>query len=186
MQDRVSLELMQHVNVKLLASAGEPDSLLDAAIPVFHRWIQAGALPELLIDVADYRHVPDGPGVILIGHEANYSLDCSNGRLGLLYNRKSICGNAFEERLSLAYERAHDAARRLEREPEFAGRLSFDAHRCEVLINDRRLAPNNAETWALVRPELESFFRRLWGEEDIRLDWISRDPRERFRVAAQV
>ena len=64
---------IDHVNVKVFAKAPVD---LAAAIPVFHRWIQEGACEELLIDVADYRHVPAGPGVVLIGHEANYSLDC--------------------------------------------------------------------------------------------------------------
>jgi len=44
----------------------EPTSIdLADAIPVFHRWIQEAVLNELVIDVADYRHVPAGPGVML-------------------------------------------------------------------------------------------------------------------------
>jgi len=31
-------------------------------------------VPGLLIDVADYAHVPDGPGVILIGHDVDYGI----------------------------------------------------------------------------------------------------------------
>ena len=58
-------------------------------IPVFHRWIREQAMPELLIDVADYSHVPAGPGVMVIGHEANYSVDNRENRLGLLYNRRA-------------------------------------------------------------------------------------------------
>ena len=33
---------------------------LEEFIPVFHDWIQTQQLEELLIDVADYRHVPQG------------------------------------------------------------------------------------------------------------------------------
>lgn len=185
MPETLTLESVQHVNLKLFAGQPTGDGLLDAAIPVFHRWIQTGAMPELLIDVADYRHVPDGPGVILIGHEANYSLDCADGRLGLLYNRKTVYGDSFAERLRLAYNRALEAARRLEQEPEFAGRLSFNARRCEVIVNDRMLAPNTPKTWAALQPELEAFFRTAWGQGSIQLSWISADLRERFRVEAQ-
>ena len=61
---------LQHLNVKIFAQ--EPASIdLAGAIPVFHRWIQENVCEELLIDVADYRHVPAGPGVLLVGHEAN-------------------------------------------------------------------------------------------------------------------
>ena len=43
------------------------DSELDPrdAIPVFHRWIQTQAVNGLLIDVADYAHLPSGPAVLL-------------------------------------------------------------------------------------------------------------------------
>ena len=55
---------------------------------MFHDWIQNQRLDELLIDVVDYRHVHDGPGVILIAHDAHYAFDTSEGRLGLLYSRR--------------------------------------------------------------------------------------------------
>ena len=58
---------VQHVNVKIFAE--DPAIELDGAIPVFHRWIQRNVCEELLIDVADYRHVPAGPGVLLVGHD---------------------------------------------------------------------------------------------------------------------
>ena len=41
-----------------------------------------------MIDVANYAHVPKGPGVALIGHGTDYFIDEGEGRLGLLYNRK--------------------------------------------------------------------------------------------------
>src|SRR3954465_15468889 len=113
---------IQHVRVKVFAR--RPVSI-DDAIPVFHRWIQDRVCPEMLIDVADYRHVPNGPGVMLIGHEANYSLDNTKGRLGLLYSRKQG-GGAPQENLSQAFDSAVTACRRLESEPEFDGQLKFD------------------------------------------------------------
>lgn len=182
MPNSAALEPIQHINVKLFALPAAPEGVLDAAIPVFHRWIQNSACPELLIDVADYRHVPDGPGVILIGHEANYSLDCEGGRLGLLYNRKTRCEGSFEQRLRLSYQRALQAARLLEREPEFAGVLKFDPACLEVVVNDRLLAPNTEQTWRLLKPHVQSVFREMLGERALALDWISSDPRERFRV----
>ena len=52
---------LQHVNVKLLA--GDPaDVDLEPLIPIFHDWIRDRVFEELLLDVADYRHVPEGPG----------------------------------------------------------------------------------------------------------------------------
>ena len=36
------------------------------AVGVFHHWIKDTVCPEMLIDVAEYSHVPAGPGVMLI------------------------------------------------------------------------------------------------------------------------
>jgi hypothetical protein len=68
-------------------------------IPVFHRWIQTRALDEVLIDVADYSHVHDGPGVLLICHEANYAIDVIDGRPGLVYARKREVTGSWKERV---------------------------------------------------------------------------------------
>ena len=57
---------------------------LEAFIPLFHRWIQDQRLEELLIDVADYRHVHHGPGVVLIAHDAHYAMDMAAGPAGAL------------------------------------------------------------------------------------------------------
>ncbi len=142
---------MQHINVKIFA-AGSAD--LGEAIPVFHRWIKDTLMPEMLIDVAEYRHVPAGPGVLLIGHEANYSLDEKDNRLGLLYNRKGAVEGTFQQRLAQAHKAALAACDRLEKEMN----VKFDRKKLEVFINDRLLAPNNEDTWKAVEPELKKYF----------------------------
>ena len=79
---------IQQASVKLfLTDSSGLD--LDSFIPVFHEWIREKRLPDhLLIDVADYRHVPNGPGVMIIAHEAHYGIDSGNGEPGFLYTRK--------------------------------------------------------------------------------------------------
>ena len=173
---------VEHLNVKLFASQAQID--LSDAIPVFHRWIQERARPEMLVDVADYRHVPDGPGVLLIAHEANYSLDQAEGRLGLLYNRKAVLGGETDSKLAQAVRAALEAGQMLEAEAPFAGKLRFDAGDLEVIVNDRLIAPNTPETWDSLRPELERFFAALFGAGAFRLERRG-EPRERFRVGVR-
>ena len=48
---------------------------LEPFTPLFHEFIQKASVPGLLIDVADYAHVPNGPGIILIGNEVDYGID---------------------------------------------------------------------------------------------------------------
>jgi hypothetical protein len=171
---------MQHVNIKIFAKQGQNVDVADA-IPVFHRWIQRRDLPELLIDVADYSHVPAGPGVLLIAHEANYSLDYTRDQLGLLYNRKAVGSGNAQEQLRQAYDAALTACGRLEQEPEFAGALRFDPAHLEIVFNDRLLHPNTDESWREVQPDTQRFFDGIFGAGQYSLERQG-EPRERLRA----
>ena len=116
---------LQHVNVKLLVKNPEEVDL-EPLIPVFHSWIQGQVFEELLLDVADYRHVPAGPGVVLIGHQGNYSVDNTDNRLGVRYNRKAALDGNNQDRLKQAARAALTACQRLEAEPGLGGKLRFN------------------------------------------------------------
>ena len=73
--------------IQLPLKAGTSVKLTEV-IPEFHRWIREDLLPDLLVDVTNYSHVKKGPGILLIAHEAQYSLDETHGEQGLLYIRK--------------------------------------------------------------------------------------------------
>jgi hypothetical protein len=93
-------------------------------IPVFHGWIQRQALPgHLLIDVHDYSHVYQGPGILLVAHEANISVDESEGHRGLVYTRKQPA--TLQKTVAAAR-----AAVALLGEP-------LETGSCEVFVNDR-------------------------------------------------
>ncbi|PWU01829.1 MAG: hypothetical protein C5B51_22170 [Terriglobia bacterium] len=171
---------IQHFRVKLFATAESRPHLGDA-IAVFHRWIQERRLPETMIDVSDYEHVPSGPGIILVCHEAIYGLDREKGRLGLLYNRRTAVEGPVEARLRQAVEAAEAAAELLEREPEFEGNLVFDRNSWEVAVNDRALAPNTENTWTTLAPVIQSVFDAMMGAGNYRLQHHA-NQRELFRV----
>jgi len=172
---------MQHVNIKIFAKINAGVNVADA-IPVFHRWIQKRELPEMLIDVADYSHVPEGPGVLLIAHEANYSLDQARDQLGLLYNRKAK--DASGDALHQAYDAAVKACERLENEPEFGGKLAFDRDHLELVLNDRLAYPNTDEAWSDVKTEVERFFDGLFGAGQYVTERQG-EPRERLRATVR-
>ncbi len=171
---------IQHVNVKIFAAAGAAIDLA-AASPVFHRWMQEEACEELLIDVADYRHVPGGPGVVLVGHEANYSLDDRGDVVSLLYNRKTVLEGSPAENIAQALRAALSACRRLEEEPLFHGHLQFDAGHFEITINDRLLAPNTEESFQALRPAIQKAIEAFYGPERITMERAG-EPRERLCV----
>lgn len=134
----------------------------EAFIPVFHRWIKDRVLPELLIDVANYAHVPNGPGVVLIGHASDYFIDEGEGRQGLLYSRKRQTP-ASAVRLEDTFRRTLHAATLLEAEPSLNG-LRFSTSELLFRINDRLGAPNTRATFELVQPELAGLCDRVFGK----------------------
>jgi hypothetical protein len=167
---------LQHINVKVLL---EGDADLDPVIPVFHGWIQKRVLPELLIDVADYRHAHHGPGIVLIGHEADYSIDNTDGRLGLRYNRKAQIAGNNHEKLAQAFRAAITAVRLLQSDTRLSNKLHFKGQDIELFINDRLLAPTNDQTRQAVDPGLRAFLKKLFAGAEYSLRYES-DPRRLF------
>ncbi len=169
---------LQHVNVKLLLQAGNA-ARLDPLIPVFHNWIENQNGDELLIDVADYSHVPAGPGIVLIGHEANYSVDNTDNRLGVRYNRKAAFEGDNQECLIQAARAALAACRRLESEPRLDGQFRFNERDIEIFINDRLIAPNNTATREAFDPEFKRFSQKLFRGKQHSVSYKD-DPRSLF------
>jgi hypothetical protein len=170
---------LQHVNVKLLVQNGDEGNL-EPLIPVFHGWIESQtAEDELLIDVADYSHVPAGPGVVLIGLEGNYSVDNTGNRLGVRYNRKAVLDGSNQDRLSQAARSALAACRRLEAETGLGGKFRFNGQDIEIFINDRLVAPNNTATREAFDPDFHLFARKLFRGKEYSISY-GQDPRSLF------
>jgi hypothetical protein len=135
-------------------------------VPVFQRWIQTHALSDhLLIDVADYAHVHNGPGTVLVTSEANLYTDRADGALGLLYSRKLPLEGDFGDRLRKVTASAFGAAALLEQEPSLGGRLKFRTDELLIRLNDRLSAPNTAETYEKGAGDLKALVDRLYGPE---------------------
>jgi hypothetical protein len=169
---------LQHVNVKLLVRNAEAVRL-EPLIPVFHSWIEAQNGDELLIDVADYTHVPAGPGIVLIGHEGNYSVDNTDNRLGVRYNRKATFGGSNQECLAQAARAALTACRRLEAEPRLGGSFRFNGQDIEIFVNDRLIAPNNAATREAFDADFHLFSQKLFRGKEYSISYGD-DPRSLF------
>lgn len=153
----------QKLQLKIFLSPESATSVeLETFIVVFHRWVKERLLPELLIDVANYVHVPEGPGVVLIGHGSDYFMDQGEGRLGLLHNRKRA-GFASADRLADLARRTLHAAALLERDPALSGKIRFAPNELLFRINDRLAAPNSDATLAAVRPELDTLAGKIFG-----------------------
>ena len=131
-------------------------------IAVFQGWIQKQALAgHLLVDVHDYSHVPNGPGILLVAHEAN--LNIGETERSLVYIRKQPAA------LADTLAAAEAAAKLLTAEQG----VQFQTGQFEVFANDRLLAPNTRASAA----QWQSLVAQTTGGSVVQK---INDPRERL------
>ncbi|MGH7830940.1 MAG: hypothetical protein ACREP8_12250 [Candidatus Binatia bacterium] len=170
---------LQKVNVKFFLENQDAVPLADC-ISIFNSWIQTSE--GAYYDIADYSHVAAGPGLVLVAHEANVSVDNTGNRWGLLYSRKQPLSGSNRDKLRWVFKAALENCRRIEEEPLLKGRISFVGNEALFLINDRLLAPNTEETFDAVRTDLEGLGGTLYAGADFHLEPGTKDARERFGV----
>lgn len=169
---------IQKINWKVFIvnpAAAKPDVFFK----VFNTWIPDS--PEIFVDVADYQHVHDGPKIALVGHDADFWLDDTGRRRGILYNRRRPMDGSNEEKLAETLRAILKAGVRLEQDPAFQGKLKFAPTELLFIINDRAIAPNKKKTFEELNSELGGFFRRVF---DVNRFSIEQDPNplQRFSV----
>lgn len=137
-----------------------PHFELEALVPVFHSWIRDHRIAELMIDVVDYSHVQDGPGVVLIGHGSDFYVGQLDGAVGLVYSRKRG-GPGPDLRLEDALRRLLNAARLLEQETSV--KLRFRTDELTLRLTDRLRAPNDEASFAGLKTEVETLLGRVYA-----------------------
>ena len=122
-------------------------------------------MPGLLLDVADYAHVPNGPGIILIGHDVDYGIDQVGGHAGLLVVRKRYGQAELADILRDTLAKGLACVKAIEDDGRTG--LSFSVDAVEVQIFDRLEAPNDADAFATASAEAAPVFEALYGEHTL-------------------
>jgi hypothetical protein len=154
-------------------------------INIFQEWIRLQSLPGVLIDVADYRHVPDGPGIMLITHEINYALDRADGELGLYAQRKRGQSNSLKELILEVARATATFGKLLEADQRLEGSVKLNGGKFYWMSNDRLLAPNTEEAFAAVKPELEAALQELYPNQNVNLSRVENDERDRLCILVE-
>ena len=160
----VDVDAIERFSVKLFLAEGRavrPRDIID----IFHGWIRERAVPGLLIDVADYGHLPESPNVLLVAHEANYVFDCHQ-RAGFAYAVKRKTPGSLAGRIADAASTLFFAARRLQQDTadDPDGAMPFQADRIELVINDRLHAPKHPDVERELQDAAEQAARLIFGE----------------------
>lgn len=148
---------------------------LDPVIGVFHRFIQRGLVEGLVIDVADYRHVPQGPGVLLVGHDVDYGLSDR----GLTVTRKRSLEDPAGDQFRDAVRMGLGFLASLEYDGELEA--NFDRSRVTVSVPDRSLEGDVASDLVA---EVEPVAAEIWGEAKVTIV-NSDDPRSVASISVE-
>ena len=158
----------EKLQIKFFAKPN-PHFELEGVVPVFHRFIREQVFDELMIDVADYKHVPKGPGVVLVGDANDYYLDQGEGRSGLMFSRKRH-GSGPEGRVREGFARALKACSLLEAAPELGGKLTFATDELLIRLPDRLRAPNDDAGFAEASRDVTPVLDKLYGASNYSIE----------------
>ena len=166
---------MNPTRIKVTFPPAGPLPDLTPAIETFHRCIQRGLVEGLILDVADYRHVPQGPGVLLVGHDVDYGL----AEDGFSVVRKRSAHDEVAAQLRDALRMGLGA---LDAVADDVGLdVEIDRARFTVAVFDRSLGPA-AEVAPALAEEIAPLITELYGG-DVKLAPVeAADPRQAAAV----
>jgi len=152
---------ISRINVKVFMDQGA-DVATETWFEVFNTWIHEPD-NDVLVDVADYTHVENGPQTILVGHNANYALDTTDGRFGFLYARKRGLNGSLDASLKEAISCALKSCKRLSEDERLGGQVNFNGESIQIALNDRLGATNDAQTRDACISELNTILDKLYA-----------------------
>ncbi len=161
----------QRVGVKVFV---EDQEAFDRArmIEVFHHWIQENRLPGTLVDVHDYTHVPNGPGVLLVAHEWHLRTDEAGGRIGLEYEMKREASGSLAERLREAIVGVLEAATAVEQDTAGDNPVRFATREMVFRFTDRLAVPATEAAFEEITGELEDLLADFYGGVPIEFERV--------------
>ena len=174
--DSSEIEGLQKIDVKFpLETTAEFNH--DVLLSIFGRWRLEEH--EEIIDLADYLHVPDSPGCLLVSHRWQFGIDSGGGQPGLFYSsRKGLRGEA-DQRFTQVIQGCLEKGKRLLAEGEIPDSVRPRLGELNIVINDRVLAPNSDETDDVLAPGIRAVADRLYGKDGYEIE-RERDPRRRL------
>lgn len=169
------------LSVKFFTEPGSKHEL-SRFIALFHKFIQGKSLEGLLVDVADYAHVPDGPGILLIGHEVDYGMDLTGGAPGLLVRRKRCTGD-LASNLRDTLRKAIAAVKAIERDGSTGAAYSTQAFTISLI--DKLNTPNTSHAYETCRSVISEVVGELGGSQ-VTVERGDSDPRQNLSFVVRV
>ncbi len=163
---------LQRIHIKLLTNAAlnlnlnqnqNQNQNLEPFIDIFGRWRQDKKHPAGWVDLADYAHVPKGPGIVLVGYQASVAFDMADPAPGILYMTRNGLEGANEARIRGALQSGLETAKKLVAEKEFPAGVELNTGALELRFADRVETPNTPTTDAALQPAIAAALDALYG-----------------------
>lgn len=132
---------------------------LSSVAAVYHRFIQRSLVEGFILDVADYRHVPDGPGMMLVGQDVDYNL--TDNAFSVTLKRK---GDEVSEQFRTAVRMLLGAAEQIDADGSLP--TTFDFSSWTVSVADRKLGTSE-EIQAAVLSAITPVAENLFGKASV-------------------
>lgn len=185
--ERILAAGLQRLDIKLYLTVQTgltPDEVWTRLIAVFGRWRHDEG--EELVDLQDYAHVTNGPGIVLVSKRWVLSIDWSDGEPGVLLSTRRDLEGALSERFVRATRVLLEKAGRLLAEEELRDIVKPRCGELSIAVNDRVLYPDPGEADAELRPEVEKLLAKLYGPASYELERASESgSRLKYRARAQ-
>ena len=176
------MQRLQKINIGW--NLRDPKMLRDEELfRIFNEWISENS-DEVLIDVADYKHLHHGPTTILIGHSANYFLETKDQQKSVVYARKQPQDGDLSKRLTLTLQSSLQCCIKLENHSELQGRVKFNGGEVQFIANDRLQAANTEENRQCFQQHLSPILDTLYGSQKYTFECINQSE-DRLAVTAR-
>lgn len=151
-------------------------------IGVFQAWIREEKIGGTLIDVVDYRHVPDGPGIMLMTYEINYMMEHQGG-YGLYAQRRwaAVENQPLPEAIADLIVAVAKFGTLLAAETG----VTLKGDEFYFICNDRLNAPNTEEAFTAIQPELAAALAKLYGGTAYTIERVQNSPKERLTLSVK-
>ena len=173
---------LQRIQIKILSNAPQ-DLSLEPFIEIFARW-RKEKHPAEWVDLADYAHVPRGPGIVLIGQRCNFAFDTADPAPGILYTAKKGLTGTHPERLHSALQWCLELSQRFVGEPQFPPAVKLRTGALEIRFPDRLETPNTASADDALRPVVQQALDAFYGTGGYALI-PQTDPRQCYGFSVQ-
>ncbi|MGK5093049.1 hypothetical protein WDW89_13660 [Deltaproteobacteria bacterium TL4] len=166
---------LQRINIKVLTPTPEGFKA-EPFLKILNHWNET---EEEWLDIADYLHLQDGPGVVLLGPKRFVSFDRTEGADGILYCQRNGLEGSLKARFVEVLNNGILFAKKMRGEEACPSDVSTETTQLIITINDRKQAPHSEQTARQLGSVIQEALKEVLDGTDVQMSPLA-DPKELF------